>query len=241
MLGGNSVLDNFVLPDGAREDLMRAGGALQMRTVSDGVNVMSGHDNGVAFRFFEHAERNEAKSKAAKIAIFDKEDMIEWNKGKRNKPTEKVRFLPEGLLAISSETGEILGGRADMVEAYKRYKAGLAAQGTPLTRWNALDASQVATLASAGIFSVEQFAASPRHKIEGVFPRDLCEKFEEAIQYVNGQQGRFDMEKLATENVALSQALEKQADATRELLAKVEALEKKATKKAKKESADGNA
>lgn len=227
-----NFLDNFALPEGAREDLLRARVGLQ--SIGDGVNVMSGHANGVAFRFFENAELNKEKSKKAKCSLFDKEDMIEWTKSKRSKPTEKVRFLPPELLQVDQESGEVTGHPA-YVEAYKRYKAKMAAPGTPLDKWGALDSAEIATLAAAGIFSVEQFATSPRSKITGKFPKNIIEKFEEATYWMNGQQGRFDVDRLATENVELQKKLEASQQKHREELAamseRLAALEGKSSKK----------
>lgn len=213
MLGSNGILDDFLLPEGAREDLMKAG--VDMRSVGNGVAVMSGHDNGVAFRFFRHTEKNEAKSKPGKAPVMDSWDMVEWNKGKRNKPTERVRFLPPGLLHVD-EDGEI-SGHPVWVESYKRFKQGLAAPGLPLTRWGALDDGQVGTLVAMGIFSVEQFAASPRTKIEGKFTKDIVDKYEEAIGWVATQEGRFEQETLAAENLKLQQGIAKR-DAEMEML-----------------------
>lgn len=216
MQGMNGVIDGFLLPEGAREDILRSGA--QMHSIGQDLAIMSGHDRGVAYRFFQHSEKNEAKSKAAKFIVMDTEDMIEWNKGKRNKPTEKVRFLPPELLFVD-EDGEVSG---TMAESFRRYKQGLSAPGLPLSRWNALDNSQVAALSSLGIFSVEQFAAQPRNKIQGKFSQDIVEKFEEAIQFVNTQSGRFEAESLAKQNVELQARLAKSDQAMADLQAKME-------------------
>lgn len=217
----NGLLDKFSLPEGAAEDLASKGGVF-MQGIQSGVQVMSGHDNGVAFRFFNNAEKSEIKSKAAKVPLFNNEDMIEWNKGKRNKPTEKVRFLPPEFLHVD-EDGEVTG-RPDVVLAYKRYKAGQAAPGTPLSRWGALDDAQIQTLVACGIFSVEQFAASPRNKIQGKFPQDIIDKFEEAIMFVNGQKGKFEVDMIAQRAVELEQRLAKKDQAIEELQAQVKQL-----------------
>lgn len=213
-----AVLNGFVLPDGAREDIIKSGA--QMRNIDEGLGVMSGHDRGVAYRFFRHSQKNEAKSKAAKVLINDTEHMIEWNKGKRSKPTEKVRFLPPELLFVD-EDGEVSGV---MAESFRRYLAGISAPGLSLARWGALDDSQVAMLTSSGIFSVEQFAAQPRNKVQGKFPVEIVEKFEEAIQFVNGQAGRFETEALAKQNVELQAQIAKRDAEFEELKAKVALL-----------------
>jgi hypothetical protein len=217
----NGLLDKFSLPEGAAEDLAKQAGVF-MQPLQHGVQVMSGHDNGVAFRFFNNAEKNEIKSKAAKVPLYNNEDMIEWNKGKRNKPTEKVRFLPPEFLFID-EDGEVTG-RPDVVIAYKRYKMGQSAPGTPLNKWGAMDDAQIKTLMDCGIFSVEQFAASPRSKIQGKFPQDIIDKFEEAIQYVNGQSGKFEVEAIAQKAVELEQRLAKKDQAIEELQQQVKQL-----------------
>jgi len=191
-------LDNFPLPEVASEALRRRN--LQSTSISDGVSRINGHDGGVAFRFFIHPVYNPIKSKAAKYEVFDEHEMIEWLKDRFQHPTEQVRFLPEELLRFDMQ-GECTGGM--FKEAYDRFKNGQTAPGMPLSRWGVLADGEVASLASMGIFSVEQLAAQPRGKIEGRLPTPFVEAFERAIQYMNGREQRLVAEKQGDEILAL--------------------------------------
>lgn len=237
----NGFLDNYVLPDGAREDLDRAG--FKMRQLEAGVSIMDGHDRGVAFRFFRITEPNTQKTKLAgsRVLLHDTEDCIEWNKSKRSKPVERVRFLPEGLLKVEKDDdGElIITGHPTYVEAYKRYKKGLKEPGLSLTRWGYLDDASVATLVSEGVFSVEQFASLPRSKVDR-FPLDIREAFEHAIFYVNGQKGRFEAEEQGKKILSLQAEISKRDDALAAMQEQINELmsysKKAKSSKKKKES-----
>lgn len=195
----NGVLDNFVLPDGAAEALSRHN--LQKTDLNDGVSrFISGHDKGVAFRFWIHPEYNKDKSLKAHYEAYDEIEMIEWNTDRFCKPTERVSFLPPELLEIDPYTHE---ARGRFAEAYTRFKKGLSAPGTSLSKWGVLTDGEIATLADNGVFSVEQFAAMPRSKVESKFPQAFQEHFERAIQFVNGKENRYQADKQAEEMLAL--------------------------------------
>lgn len=192
-------ISNFSLPDGAHDAISAQGRRFQ--SLDNGVDKMvSGHDRGVAFRFFVHQEYNIIKSKLTKIPVYDSCEMIEWNKDRFMKPTEKLKFLPEGLLEFDQD-GEVCGGK--LADEYKRWKQGLSAPGKSLAAWGVLDDSEVATLAHMGIFTVEQFAAQRRDKIVGRMPKVFEEAFERAIIEANGRPDKEAAEKLINQVVEL--------------------------------------
>lgn len=230
----NGILENYALPDGAKEDIMRAISGLQMRNLEQGVSMMSGHDDGVPFVFYREDIKNEQKTKLAKVPMFDTVDMVMWLKSKFCKPNEQVRFLPEGLLHIDEEGNP--SGKPNWVEAWKRYKEGLSAKGTPLDKWGQLDSSLVQTLVHSGVFSVEQFASIPASRIKGKYPIEIVNAHEQAIFWVNGQQGKFELEGLATKAMSLEQDIAKRdlmIERLEERLAKLEGSAPKKVKKAK--------
>lgn len=178
-----SILDNFVLPEVAAEAFAAQG--LQSVQLADGVNrLMSGHDKGVAFRFHVHSEYNPVKSKLSGYECFNEFDMVEWIVDKNNRPVEQVRFLPPTLLSFDKD-GDCVGGRYR--EEYLRFKEGRSAPGTPLTRWGVLPEGEVAALAKNGIFTVEQFSATPRAKIQSTYSPTVVEALDRAGQYVNSK------------------------------------------------------
>lgn len=216
----SSMLDNFLLPDGAAEALKRQN--RQLMSLGDGVSVSTaGHDAGVSFRFWVHSEFNKLKSKAAKYEKSTETEMIEWHPDRYNKPTERVRDLPPDLLEFDEETGECIGGR--YAESYKRWKSGMTAPGLALSKWGVLPDGWVTTLAASGIFSVEQLAAMPRSRI-AQYPQDIQEAFERAILFVNMKQGRIDADKQAEEIEALHKANERQAAELEELREQMKSL-----------------
>ena len=228
----HDFLDDYVLPEGAAEDLRNAGVHLKALNGDRAVQVMAGHDRGVAFRFVEIAVKNEAASKKAKYLVYDRKELIEWLKSKRSKPVEELRFLPPELLYIDPDTGEATGRYA---AAYKRWKEGLTAPGLPLSKWGVLDIADVAALVDAGIFSVEQFAAMPRNRINGRFRPSIVEAFEEAILYTRRQQGLVNSDELARKMVELenrvAQAEARANDAEARAAGKTKAPKRKAPAK----------
>lgn len=197
----SNFLDQFPLPEIASQDLKR-----QQRfanNIGDGVVDFAGHDKGVAYRFFNHLEYNKEQSKILGYEKFDEVECVEWLIDRKNKPVEQVRFLPEELLRFDRD-GEAVGGI--YFESYKRFKDGLTAPGLSLSKWGVLGDAEVMTLVTGGIFSVEQFAALPRSKVEGRYPQDIVEAFERAIQFVNGKEGRHEQGQTAQKMLELSQA-----------------------------------
>jgi hypothetical protein len=161
------------------------------------------------------------KSKEAGYPVFDEVEMIQWLRDKRHKPTEQVRFLPEGLLEFNDE-GECIAGQYR--EAYLRFRQGKTAPGMPLRRWDQLSISDVASLEAAHIFTVEQFAETPREKIEGKYPEQFILAHEQAIDWVRGSQ-------LRESSLENAKELERQRDLNEQLLARVAELEKQTAPK----------
>lgn len=218
------TLQNFRLPDGAYEAI-----AKQQResrpasTELSGVEMYSGHTKGVPYRFFVHQEKNETRSKIARVELFDDEEMVEWIIDRGNIIPEKVRFLPPELLELDVD-GEPIGGI--FLENYKRWREGLSAPGTSIKRWGVPTDSQIATLTARKIFTVEQFAAMPRTKVQTVFggAPEFVELFEKAIQFVNSQQGKYEVEEHVKEILSLKEKEEKQAERIKILEAHVQNL-----------------
>jgi hypothetical protein len=181
-----SELDNYVLPGDANEVLRKRG--LQAQSLGDGINrLMSGHDNGIAYRFFLHAEKNEVKSDLAGYEVNDEVEMIEWLKSRRQKPTERVRFLPEALLKFNRH-GECTAGRYQ--EAYLRFKSGQGHVGLPIDKWDALTVGMVKTLQSEDIYTVEQYADWPEHKVRELFSKEFVDAHKKALQYIGSSDMR---------------------------------------------------
>lgn len=191
----NGILDNFELPGGAREDINKRG--LAMRPVADGIQKLSGHDDGMAFQFFMHDEYNQLKSKGLKCQRFDTFVMIRWLKSKRMQPTERIRFLPEELLFVDEDG--VASGR--YAAAYENFKKGAQAPGLQLSNWGVLASEFVATLVAANIFTVEQLAEVPMNKIASKFPEEIRAAHERAVMYVNSKDSNKVID-LAAEKVA---------------------------------------
>jgi len=199
-----NILDEFPIPEVAREALK----GMQSVEIEDGVSVFSGHDQGVAYRFFVHAEYNKQKSRSKGYEVFDEIEMIEWLRDKRTKPTEQVRFLPDALLEFNDE-GQCISGRYS--DSYNRFKEGRQAAGMPLSKWGVLSEGECASLAKAGIFTIEQLAEQPRSKIESKYPVRFIEALERAIQWVYGQEAResaFETSNKVDELLAQNQVLQ---------------------------------
>lgn len=205
------VLNQFAFPDAARED-MTSRGLTQKIIPSSGAGgtvsefQMQGHEKGVPYRFFTIVEKHGMKSEEFDMEINKEEDCIEWFVHKKHKPTERLRLLPEGLIKFSKDVfdkqgnlvrkgGECTGGI--LKDAYLRWKQGLQTPGLPLERWGKLSMSQVLTLQSEGVFTVEQFCSMPRDRVEGRFPREFVDAFDNAIQWQNAQAPSQQVEKYA--------------------------------------------
>ena len=231
----NDIIEKFALPGVAAEQLRALN--LKEDVLGDGVSMMSGHDQGVAYRFFPFTVLNEKKSKLLKYKYFDEVDMIEWLVDRRTKPVEialrhytdpndpsKTIYkseLPETLLAFD-EDGVCVGGQYQA--AYERYKEGKSTPGLPLSKWGVLSDSNVATLAAAGIFSVEQLGAQPRGKIEGKFPQEIVDAFEQAIAWETSKDSRAVATKQSEELLKLHEQAAKRDAEIEELKAQVKAM-----------------
>lgn len=229
---GSMNIDNYLLPDGASEALRKQNRFVE--DLGDGISRMSGHDRGVPFRFWIETVKNEEKSKAARIPMYDEIEMIEWTSDRYNKPTERVKFLPDGLLTFDVD-GECVGGRYQ--ESFLRFKKGMKAPGLPLSKWGEMSDSEVATLADAGVYSVEQLAAMPRDKITSRYPQRFVDIFESAIQWVNGKQHRYQVEEQADEILELRQAIAKRDRDLEELKEMISGSKKKKSKEKEVEAA----
>ncbi len=184
-------------------------------TDSSGVTQYMGHDKGVAYRFFVHAEFNPIKSKAAKYEKFDEVEMVQWFNDQYNHPTEQVRFLPAELLSVDDYTGEVTG---TMAEAYKNFKAGKAAPGTKLRAWGVMSDSDVASMEAARIYTIEQLAAQPEGKFGAKFGKDFDDQRKRAILFVAAKENRIDADRQGAEILDLQKV-------NAQLLARLESLE----------------
>ena len=232
-------IDNFLLPDGAAEAIKKQG--YKAFDLSDGVQRFAGHDNGVAFRFFIESEKNPLKSKAGGYNHFNEEEMIEWHKDRFMHPTERVRLLPAELIAFEEQNpvsgnwdtnSPCIGG--SFKEAYERFKHGRQGVGLSLARWDVLSEGEIATLASMGIFSVEQFAIMPRSKIVGRLPQVFVDAFEEAIRYLAGKDMREVASKQTDQIVALQHQIEEKDKQFEELRQQVKIMSQASAKPAAK-------
>lgn len=206
-----SILDQFDLPPEAVEFIQNQ--QLQTQRIEGGVNrFVSGHHQGVAYRFFVHPEYNAIKSREKNYEVFDEIEMIQWIVDKKHQPTERVRMLPETLLRFD-RNGECVGGVYK--PAYDRFKAGASAPGTALEKWNQLTTGEVASLTSSGVYTVEQFAEMPKDRVQAKFGDSYLEHYERANQFVNGQRLREEalgqaskFEAIEAENRLLRERLE---------------------------------
>lgn len=206
-------IDNFDIPEVARTALKSQG--YHEQQLEDGVSVYAGHDKGVAYRFYTHAEYNAEKSRKTGIECFDDVEMIEWIRDRRTKPTERVRFLPETLLAFDAD-GNCVGG--SYAESYIAYKKGKKQTGASLEKWGLLSTGEVATLAAMGIYTIEQLAAQPEGKFGASFPVSIHEAYTRAKQWVAGESAR-------TEAAETKEEVETLKAQNAALLARLEALE----------------
>lgn len=225
-------LNDFAFPIEAQEQFVNKG--LTQRDISGGVSTfdMAGHDRGIAFRFFKEQVKNEMKSLAVDMEIPDEIHMIEWNVSKKHKPAERVHMIGDKLLKFRKVNGRIwrdANGQMECTgglysEQYIAWTKGLNAPGLSLSRWGKITDSQVFTLASLGIFTVEQFAAMPRNSVEGRFPKDLVEVWESSIQWLNAQEGKANIDKYASKIVSLEQENAKKDEAIKTLQAQMAQL-----------------
>jgi hypothetical protein len=196
-------LDRVDIPSVAYDALKEQGRrAVELK---DGVTYFAGHDQGVAYRFFIFQEKAEALSKIAGYPVVKPVEMVEWLRDRDHKPTERLTHLPPELLSFGDD-GEVIGGQ--WADSYRRWKSGLDAPGMSLSKWGELSDNEVATFAEMGIFSVEQLAAVPRHKIDNRMPEEFTRALDNAIQWVAGKDVRKAANDLAAQNAHLLQEIE---------------------------------
>lgn len=231
------LLNNFNFPPEAREFYQKNG--MIPHRVDSNVSTYEagGHDRGLAYRFFTEEVKNQVKSEDNDFDISDTVELVEWFRDRKNRITERVKFLPEKLLKFSKKPNaegvrECIGGL--MQEAYLNFKKGLSASGLALEKWGEVSNSQIFTLKSAGIFTVQQFAALSRDRVDGVFPPDIVEKFEAAIKFVNGQKPIEEIKKYADQVFALKQEKAKQDEEIEKLKIRLERLMEEKEDKRKK-------
>lgn len=197
----NSLLDTFKFPEDTLDGIKKLN--LKSANIEEGVSrFISGHDQGVAYKFFIHPEYNAMKSKAGGYEVFDEIEMIEWYPDSKCRPTERVRLLPEALLHVDEFTGQVFGKYA---EAYRNFKLGKAQAGTQLGKWGILSDGQIATLNANHVYTVEQFAAFPKAKIQSKFPSEFIDAWDRAQQFLASKEQRFEADKRASELAELAQ------------------------------------
>lgn len=150
---------------------------LQAQQLGAGVQKYAmGHDaKGMRHIFFVKQEINDKESAIAGKEVREDVEYIQYYKDKFQKPVHKVTDYYRALHA----------------DTYDRWKKGLETPGTPLNKWDRLDYGDYAALTKAGIFSVEQLAATPFERLRGLLPRwgvTLKERHEQAQLFVNAQQ-----------------------------------------------------
>jgi hypothetical protein len=185
------IMDKFELPSnieeaGARETVNK----LQFKSIEQGVNVMSGHDKGVAYRFFTTEEFDGGNSDSnieaeCVLPLYNEHDAVEFLFSRKRRPVQFVKHLSRERIRFGAD-GEVIGGT--MAEDYKRWKAGSGPQGTPLELWKEIGPGTLKTLQSQNIFTVEQFASMPREKVQDIFPKSIQVIFEHLVDYISGKE-----------------------------------------------------
>lgn len=225
----DGVQENFI-NKGLTEQVINTGGGGTVSTF-----VMSGHDKGIAYRFFLTPVRSGVKSEEFDMEINDEIECIEWHVSRDFKPVERVTMIGDALLKFAKVKKVDNNGRTQMVlkkplecvggsfkEAYLAFKKGLSAAGLPLQRWDRLTLAQISSLNSLNIFTVQQFAAMPTERInDGRFPPDLIEAFHQAVQWVNGQKPMQDVQAYAEKVLLMKQELTKQQEEINKLKAEI--------------------
>lgn len=201
------IMDNFALPanveaSGAREAVNK----LMFKNIDNGVSVMSGHEEGMPFRFLQVAvfngwsprtkeEEIEAIEAGRKwsdsnieaecvMPVYDDVDAVEFIYSRYRHPVQLVKHLNRERIRFGID-GEIIGG--SMAEDYKRWKEGLGPSGHSLELWHEISPGILKTLNSQNIFTVEQFASMPRNKVKEIFPKNIQLIFEHLVDYVSGK------------------------------------------------------
>lgn len=219
----SDLLNQFNFPAEAQEFVSNR---LSQKTLKSGVSEFepAGHEGGLAYRFFLHPVKDEMKSEAVDMDIYKEVEMVQVFRDKMFKPCHRVTHLPDALLRLAKkridmgegiyryeylkdEDGNYIckGGR--YADAYKRFKEGLTTLGLPLERWGHITLGEVATLKSEGVFTVQQFAALPVDRVQGVFPKNLVKAFNDAIHFVNAEDKDRDVKQYADALVEVKQEL----------------------------------
>tara|TARA_R110000868_G_scaffold40127_1_gene138942 strand:+ start:308 stop:1030 length:723 start_codon:yes stop_codon:yes gene_type:complete len=237
-----NLLEHFNLPAEAMTELSKRG--LKMVEV-DGVSSMSGHDNGVAYKFLTIQVEHKVKSDILGYKKSEPVEHIQWFIDRKNKPMERVKELPENLLRFN-RLGECVGGKYQ--ESYLRFKEGAATPGTPLDRWKEANDSDVYSLTNSGIFTVEQLAEHTKDRIQDLFGGAFNELWQKAVGEVKANKDNSANEELLSQISELRQQLavltakddEVEIEAADDNLESIiAAAEKKAAKKVKNKKVKG--
>lgn len=181
-------------------------GKLESKPLADGVSrIMSGHHDGVAYRFFNHIEYNPTKSAEAGYEVFDTIECIQWLIDKRTKPVRIVTHLEHELLHFNKQL-ECIGG--SLKDAYLRFKEGKETPGTALAKWDVLTDAEIATLSTMNIYTVEQLAEQPEGKIIGRLPESYIEAYKRAKLFVASRLRNADLEQQQSQIELLMKRLE---------------------------------
>lgn len=199
----------------AREGIATRG--IQTENLGNGVDLLSGHNKGLAYRFFILPVYNIQKSRISGFEEFDEVECIQHFVTSKHKPTCRVIDLTEDRLRFNIR-GEPVGGL--YFDAYKRWKAGVKMGGTSLDKWDILTPSVVATLNSEGIFTIEQFASRDETWVRNLFKgrQEFIEAFERAVQHVASRDLTIRNKEQADKLFALTEE-------NRKLRERIEALE----------------
>jgi hypothetical protein len=215
----NEIVGKFALPEAAMIDLPKM--ALKAQPLMDGVDrLISGHDNGCAFRFETFAEPNELKSKKLHYKKFDTIHICRFFPDRKSESIVRVfprNEFPESILFIDADTGEIYG---KLAEDYKRFLEGKNSIGTALRQWGQLSDAEIASLEFARIYTVEQLVNMPEKIRRAKFGNDFESVYSEAVLWKAAQNVKVNADKAADEMLKLE--AEKQ-----EMAARIAALESK--------------
>ncbi len=192
-----SALPIHLLPPVAQEDFAK----IQSRAVTGGNGVerhYSGHDSkGLGFRFFVFDRYNKLKSDLTKTAQnpygVEMFDPIEMREVFIDKKTRLHQIVTDRI-------------RHRFPEEYRRFKEGMEAPGTPLSKWGVVPSHECATLFKAGIFTVEQLALQSSDKIQGGFPKVFFDHFIRAQQFVAAKTGLVDVKETADKMAELQKS-----------------------------------
>lgn len=236
---GNDLLSQFNFPPEAQEFindqnlnskvLSRGGGGVAMEF------EIAGHDRGMAIRFFTHEVENKVQSERFEMSIPDSIEMIEFIRDKKHKPVERVTMLPDQLLKFERQKFDKDGNKLPRQcvggmykEMYTNWKAGLSDPGLSLDRWQEASKADIFTLTAEGIFTVQQFAAMDRNRVESRFPPSLVELFNKAVRFTNSEHPVQDIKKYADQVLKLEQDNAKKDSQLAAFAARLEELEAKA-------------